>query len=207
MSRARGNVMLVSGVALAAVGTALVLHQPHHSAAAPTLPQTEVGPAPARIQPARSTAKPTRLIIRSIHVNRPLLQLDLTSGGQLAAPPLDRASTPGWYRRSPTPGNVGPAIIAGHVDSDNGPAVFYNLSVLHPGEKVRVERSDHLTAVFRITRVQAFSKKAFPTKQVYGHLEVAGLRLITCSGPYVSSRGGYQDNTVVFAVLARLVHT
>jgi len=207
VSRTRGNVMLASGVALAAVGTALALHQPHHADAAPVLPHTEVGPAPARVQPARSTAKPVRLIIPSIHVDRPLLRLDLTSTGQLAAPPLDRAGTPGWYRRSPTPGNVGPAIIAGHVDSDKGPAVFYNLSVLRPGEKVRVERSDHLTAVFRITRVQAFAKKTFPTKQVYGGLKVAGLRLITCSGPYVSSRGGYQDNTVVFAVLAKLVRT
>jgi hypothetical protein len=197
--------------ALLALGTACLLGAAgvllaHHGS-----PVTGPPPAPtqwANVGPAAPAAldraDPVRISIPAIRVDRPLLALGLTPAGALATPPMTRADTPGWYRGSPTPGNQGPAVIVGHVDSLTGPAVFWNLSTLKPGQLVVVDRSDHLHARFRITRVQAFPKARFPSQAVYGRLGYAGLRLITCGGPYDAARGGYQDNTIVFARLVRL---
>lgn len=207
---ARDRILLGSGVLMAAAGLVLGLHgapwQDHAGSVSGAVPPlTAVGPAPAAVAPAAHAARPVRLLIPAIHLDRHLIELGLNRDGTLATPPLAHAGTPGWYRRSPTPGNVGPAVIAGHVDSETGPAVFYDLSTLRPGDRITVERSDHLRAVFTVTRVQAFTKAHFPTAQVYGRTHVAALRLITCGGPYLRSAGGYQDNTVVFADLSRLV--
>ena len=114
-------------------------------------------------------------------------------------PDYDRA---GWYRYSPTPGVLGPAIIVGHVDSAHGgPSVFFRLGELHPRDLVRVTRHDGTTAVFSVERVQRFAKRAFPTQMVYGNTDHPALRLITCGGPFDRRTGHYLDNVVVTASL------
>lgn len=195
-------VALGAACLLGAAGLLLAPHAPTAAGPPPAVTRWgDVGPAaPA----ALDRAEPVRLSIPAIRLDRPLLTLGLTGSGALAPPPLTRADTPGWFRGSPTPGNRGPAVIVGHVDSRTGPAVFWNLSTLKPGQVVVVDRSDHRHAQFRITRVQAFPKAHFPSRAVYGPLRYAGLRLITCGGPYDAARGGYQDNTIVFARLVRL---
>jgi len=106
----------------------------------------------------------------------------------------------GWYTGGPAPGELGPAIIAGHVDW-HGPGVFYKLRHATPGDQVTVTRADGSKPVFRVTRVALFPKNQFPTKSVYGNLDHAGLRLITCGGSFNSHTGHYEDNIVVFADL------
>ena len=108
----------------------------------------------------------------------------------------------GWYTGAPTPGERGPAIIAGHVDW-TGPAVFYRLRDLVPDDEVTVARADGSQAVFRVTEVKKFPKAQFPTALVYGNIDVAGLRLITCGGVFNHASGHYEDNIVVFAELVR----
>ena len=144
---------------------------------------------------ARST--PVRLLIPAIGVDSRLMDLGLQADGSLEVPP--NAFPAGWYTRAPTPGELGPAIILGHVHW-NGPGVFYDLHKVKPGDLVIVTRADGSKPAFRITRVAAFRKVQFPTKLVYGNIDHAGLRLITCGG-FDSRSGHYEDNIVVFADL------
>ena len=148
--------------------------------------------------------RPVRLDIPTIDVGTVLMSLGLQGNGEIEVPPLTRAGTAGWYRHSPAPGETGPAVIVGHVDSDTGPAVFYRLRSLRIGDAIHVRRTDGKVAEFRVTLVRTYPKTRFPTKRVYGSIRHAGLRLITCSGTYVAGKGGYQSNTVVYATLHRL---
>ncbi|WP_432987996.1 sortase domain-containing protein [Dactylosporangium sp. CA-233914] len=108
----------------------------------------------------------------------------------------------GWYRRGPAPGERGNAVLAGHVDSAaSGPAVFYGLRRLEPGDRVTVARADGSTAASRVDSVRLFDRAAFPAALVYGPAPDAHLRLVTCGGAFDRGRGEYLGNTVVAASL------
>ena len=124
--------------------------------------------------------------------------LGLADNGEIEVP--RNPDTPGWFTPGPSPGQLGPAVIAGHVDGTSGPAVFYRLAELQPGDRVKIDRRDGSTAVFTVDRVVSFEKAAFPTRAVYGPTRRAELRLITCGGQY-DTQTGYLRNTVVFAHL------
>jgi hypothetical protein len=126
------------------------------------------------------------------------MPLGLLADGSLDSPPTGFPA--GWYTGAPTPGELGPAIIVGHVDW-NGPAVFYKLHTLVADDEVSVTREDGSVAVFRVTEVAAFPKDAFPADAVYGGIDFAGLRLITCGGVFDHKTGHYEDNIIVFAKL------
>jgi sortase (surface protein transpeptidase) len=111
--------------------------------------------------------------------------------------------TAAWFDRSPTPGEVGPSVIAGHLDSaHDGPSVFYRLGAVTPGDAVRISRADGSTVTFTVTEVVRFAQADFPTDDVYGDLDHPGLRLITCGGQLDPVTRHYLDNTVVFANFA-----
>lgn len=163
------------------------------------------GPPPEFIRSGTlDEVRPVRLQIPSLGLDKPLLGLGLDRDGGLQVPTMAQAGEPGWYRYSPAPGDVGPSVIAGHVDSTTGPAVFYRLRYLDEGDTIRVRRNDGKVAVFTVKRVQLVTKKHFPSKEVYGPIRYAGLRLITCGGGYDKAKGGYQSNLVVFARLDHL---
>ena len=105
----------------------------------------------------------------------------------------------GWYDGSPTPGELGPAVLAGHVDWEGEPGAFYGLRELVPGDTVVIDRADGTAATFRVDHVEEHSKDDFPTDQVYGDIDHAGLRLITCGGAFDEDTGEYLDNVVVYA--------
>jgi sortase (surface protein transpeptidase) len=140
---------------------------------------------------------PTQLRIPSLGVRTALVPLGLDRAGALQVP--DDPATAGWYVEGVVPGDVGPAVIAGHVDSATGPAVFYRLAGLRPGAAVEVVRSDGRTARFRVTEVARYPKTGFPTDRVYGPVPGPSLRLITCGGRYDRARRSYSDNVVVYA--------
>ncbi|MFD0528206.1 class F sortase [Kitasatospora arboriphila] len=117
-------------------------------------------------------------------------------------PAADDRNLVGWYKDGPTPGERGPAVVAGHVDTTKGPAVFLMLYVLRPGNPVEVTRADGSVAVFTVDSVQTFAKNAFPDQLVYGDTPDAQLRLITCAGEYNRATHDYADNVVVFAHLS-----
>ncbi len=113
----------------------------------------------------------------------------------------------GWYERWPRPGEAGPAILVGHVDSHDGPAVFHGLLGVRTGDMVEIERADGVIARFVVDRIEQHPKDAFPTQGVYGPVATPELRLITCGGPFLREQGSYRDNVIVFARLVELVAT
>ena len=142
---------------------------------------------------------PVRLRVPGIGVDSKLMDLGLKRDGTLGTPP--GAFPAGWFTGAPTPGEVGPAIIVGHVRYET-PGVFERLTEMRPGDKILVNRKDGSTARFRVTRLAHFAKSHFPTKQVYGNIDHAGLRLITCGG-LDAKTNEFDENVVVFAELVR----
>ncbi len=155
--------------------------------------------SPAWLATAQQTARPVSLTIPAIGVRTAVVDLGLNPGGTLQVP--SSTAVAGWYTGSPQPGAVGSAVIAGHVDSRAGPAVFFWLRNMHPGDRVYVNRADGTMAVFTVTSVQVYAKDKFPTAAVYGPVPDAELRLITCGGTFDDSLGSYLSNVVVFARL------
>jgi hypothetical protein len=145
---------------------------------------------------------PLFLDIPAINVHSSLQVLGLDEVGAIETPTGARYDEAGWYRHSPTPGSIGPAIILGHVDSAaNGPSVFFSLGDLARGDLISVTRTDGSEARFMVDAVRQFAKDGFPTDLVYGDLDHAALRLITCGGVFDDGSGHYEANTVVFASL------
>ncbi|MER7704112.1 class F sortase [Kitasatospora sp. NPDC097605] len=160
------------------------------------------GPAaPVTAAPPLKRSKPVRLRIPQINVDAPFTELALDPAGQLNAPPPDDKNLVGWYAEGVSPGERGASVVAGHVDTTKGPAVFLLLSLMLPGNKVEVQRADNTVAVFAVDSVETFAKDAFPDQRVYGKTPDAQLRLITCGGTYDKKRRDYLDNVVVFAHL------
>jgi sortase (surface protein transpeptidase) len=142
---------------------------------------------------------PVAVSIPKIDVQSTLVELGLDTDGAMEVP--QDPALAGWFSRGPAPGALGPAVIAGHVTWDGAPAVFHRLGALRRGDRLTVTRKDGKTAVFTVSRVARFSKSQFPTRAVYGAIDHAGLRLITCGGTYDAARQRYLDNVVVFAKL------
>ena len=142
---------------------------------------------------------PVHLVIPAIDVDTTLMRLGLLKDGSLEVPPDGFPA--GWFDGAPTPGELGPAVIAGHVDYTSGPAVFYDLHRLKKGDLVDVTRADGSTVQFAVTKVGQYPKNEFPTEAVYGPIGHAGLRLITCGGSWDASVHHYRDNVVVFATI------
>lgn len=152
---------------------------------------------PNAIALSMAKSSPIRLRIAAIGLDSKLMKLGLEKDGTLQVPPTGFPA--GWYTGSPTPGEIGPAVIAGHVDW-NGPAVFYSLNRVRLGDQIVVDRANGTTAKFKVIRIATFLKSKFPTDEVYGNLTYPGLRLITCDD-YNFKLRKYVRNTVVFAAL------
>jgi len=145
----------------------------------------------------RRVARPTRIEIPSIGVDAAVIPLGLNRDRTLEVP--EDFAQAGWWTGGARPGQPGPAVIAGHVDSHTGPAVFYRLRELRPGATIIVDRRDGTRARFTVLGSERYPKDRFPTARVYGSTPGATLRLITCSGRFDRSTGHYLDNTVVYA--------
>lgn len=167
-------------------------------------PDATNGPAGAAIPGPSAVAtqvadglRPVRVRIPAIGVDSALVDLGIGADHAIEVP-TDPARV-GWLDTTPAPGQQGPAVLAGHVDSKTGPAVFYHLKQLAAGDAISVTRRDGSTVSFTVDGIQTYAKSAFPTEATYGPVPGPALRLITCGGSYVKSAGGYQDNVVVFA--------
>lgn len=171
------------------------------AAAATPVPAPALVPAPVAVSSpvVMASSKPVRVVVGSIGVDSDLMDLGLQDDGTMEVPP--GAFPAGWFTGAPTPGELGPAVIVGHIDWVTGPGVFYELASLEVGAEIQVERSDGSTAVFRTTEVSVYDKDAFPTDLVYGDIDHAGLRLISCGGTFNRSTGHYESNVVAFAEL------
>jgi sortase family protein len=185
---------VVVGAALLATACALPAVLPAREI---RVPAPTAGPAPVATRP--DVADPARIRIPAIEVDAPVGPLQVDGRGVLPPPPTNEDT--GWWRAGPEPGEQGSAVIVGHVDSRSGPAVFFRLRQLDPGDEVAVDRVDGSTAVFVVQRVEQHPKDAFPTEAVYGSTPGAQLRLVTCGGEFDRSTRHYVDNVVVYAAL------
>ncbi|MEV4455030.1 class F sortase [Microbispora sp. NPDC049633] len=202
MGRVSVAVLLVLSAAAAAVTVAA--GRSGDRQAAPPAPPVSV--STPRAQPkatarALPSSPPVMLEIPKIGVRTTLMTLGKNPDGTLEVPPLDRVDEAGWYRLGPAPGSRGPAVIAGHVDSKEGPGVFFRLGDLRPGDTVRISRKDRSQVVFEVDSLERVPKDRFPTRKVYGMVGFPGLRLITCGGDFDTARGHYRDNVIVYAHL------
>lgn len=203
---------VVVGVALISTGLLVQQHAPQPGAAQQARPTTEAasptnvtasGAAPAATGPLLSRSLPVSLDVPAIGVHSDLLTLGLNPDNSVEVPPLGPLSQAGWYEQSPTPGQAGPAIVLGHIDSARyGPGVFFKLGALVPGDPIEVTRADHTVAVFTVDRVESYPKTGFPSLQIYGNTPNAQLRLITCGGVFDRAARSYENNIVAFATLA-----
>jgi sortase (surface protein transpeptidase) len=153
--------------------------------------------APPLPRAGRRVSRPAFLVIPAIDVRTRLIKLGRTPQGTLQVP--TSTSVAGWYTASPRPGEIGSAIIAGHIDSLAGPGVFFRLRLLHPGNLVYVRQADGSLAVFRVYAERMYPKPSFPTQKVYGPQPDAELHLITCGGLFDSATGHYMSNVVVYS--------
>ncbi len=164
-------------------------------------------PAPAAVgagPPVRALpfSAPVQVAIPAICVRASVIPLGLNPDGTVRVPPLSMPRLTSWFDDGPAPGQAGPAALYGHVDTAaSGPAVFYRLGDLAPGDTVDITRADHRVAVFAVYRVAEYRKSAFPTMTVYGGTPGPELRLITCGGVFDAAAGSYLDNIVVYARL------
>jgi sortase (surface protein transpeptidase) len=148
----------------------------------------------------RRSPPPVRIEIPSIGVSSALVRLGLNPDGTMQVP--GDYGVAGWFTGGPAPGEIGPAVIAGHVDSRSGPAIFYRLGALRKGDVIRILRADGTTARFVADDVVRYPKQAFPTQVVFGPAPDPVLRLVTCGGQFDRARRSYADNVIVTAHLA-----
>jgi hypothetical protein len=186
---------------------------PGGAALAAPVAQAATPPSPATPEPtATPTATPTPLhLARSVPVrlrapsnglDTAVSQLGLNKDGTIQVPGFDKHDPAGWYRGSPTPGQIGPAVFVGHVATFKaGPTVFYRLNRIKPGARITVTLKNGTTADFTVDRTKNEPKADFPRLEVYGNTSDSELRLITCGGDWNPTTHEYAANTVVFAHL------
>ncbi|MFE7747940.1 class F sortase [Streptomyces sp. NPDC057428] len=179
------------------------LPAPSASAAASPAPSG----SPSLLPSGLPRSEPERISIKSIAVDAPFTPLSIGSSGRLDPPPANDANLAGWFKDGATPGEPGTSVVAGHVDTKTGPAVFLLLSTLKAGNTVDITREDGVVATFEVDSVETFSKTDFPNNRVYADKGTAQLRLITCGGDYDKKAKDYEDNVVVFAHLASVKST
>ncbi|MFF3497970.1 class F sortase [Streptomyces sp. NPDC003247] len=203
-----GNSAIAAVTAVALCSGAWLLHsgagthappRPSAAQAHPDRADPHSAPVPAPAPPL-PPSPPDRVRIPSLRVDAPLMGLGLTASGSLDVPPAEDDDLAGWYESGTTPGETGTAIVAGHVDTADGPAVFYDLGALERGATIEVDRRDGTVAVFTVDAVEMYDARDFPDTTVYGAAKRPELRVITCGGGY-SRTTGYQANVVVFAHL------
>ncbi|OHV45694.1 hypothetical protein BCD48_22120 [Pseudofrankia sp. BMG5.36] len=152
--------------------------------------------SPAPLLPPPVVADPVRLRIPAIAVDAPVVGLGLTPQGAIDVP--TQWGDVGWYKPGVAPGAVGPAVLVGHYDSKKGPAVFYRLRSLLPGDQLTVVGVSGASVTFVVDRSETVSKAAFPTQRVYGPVTRPEIRLITCDGGFDERTHHYLDNLVVY---------
>lgn len=209
--RATGSVVVVL-LALAGFGLLGAAFTESPTARPPQPPALADSPGwaaatgPDAAQPAssgRPRSAPSQIVIPKIGVDASVMKVGTNPDGTVEVPPLDQAQLAGWYEPGASPGEVGNAVIVGHVDSaELGPAVFFSLGELRPGDTVGVVREDGEQVDFTVESVKSYPKTDFPTELVYGSTDQIGLRVVTCGGNFDEAAGSYPDNIVVFATQA-----
>jgi len=185
---------------LAALGLLVVQSRSGAARVADLRADLGAGPVLQVAAVAREAAPPVALVVPALGLDVRLDGLRTDREGALQVP--EDPSSAGWYVDGPAPGDLGPAVLAGHLDSRAGPGVFAGLLTLQPGQSLDVRRADGTLAEFVVDEVSTFAKRDFPTSRVYQGDGRASLRIITCGGAFDADTGRYRSNTIVFASFA-----
>lgn len=197
-----GTCLTLGGAVI--IGVALLAQQ--HAPAPAASAAGAIGSASGVTPPLRRSP-PVSVAIPDIGVKSRLLYLGRNKDGSMQVPDLKTsADKAAWYKYSVTPGQLGTAVIEGHVDSYQGPAVFFRLGALKPGNHIDVRLADGITAVFRVTGVREYPKTGYPASVIYGPSDYAALRVITCGGDFDPATGHYLSSVVVYASLISSAH-
>jgi sortase (surface protein transpeptidase) len=187
-------------VVVAAGCITLGLHGHEHALPGPVaqtpVPSTPAA-APATVATAMVHSVPVSLRVPAIGLSVPLSTLGLNLDGTVQVP--TNVTEPGWFRLGPSPGQIGSAVILGHVDSYLGPGVFFQLRTLVPGDQLQVSLADGAVATFAVSTVATYDKTQFPARQVYASHGVSTLQLVTCGGAFDTQTGHYLSNIVVYS--------
>jgi Sortase domain len=196
-----GALLIMTGIASIGYAISAQVHAPQPS-------QSAAGAIGGGHGPRLARSVPVAVSIPAIGVSSNLLHLGVNADGTLQVPSLTGPSMAAWYKYSATPGQIGASVIEGHVDTRQGPAVFFRLGALRPGDRIEVTLADGIVAVFHVTGVREYLKDKFPSRTIYGATDYAALHLITCGGAFDDATGHYLSSTVVFASLSssRRVH-
>lgn len=149
-----------------------------------------------------SASKPKHITISRLGIDYDIIELGQNPDETMETPPLFE-KVAGWYKYSPTPGEIGPSIIVGHIDTYKGPSVFWRLRELQAGDEISITREDNSVVKFKVTGLKQFEQSNFPTEEIYGNTEESELRLITCGGTFDKKTLHYSENTVAFATMVR----
>ncbi|WP_410637775.1 class F sortase [Amycolatopsis sp. lyj-346] len=194
MTARRAGAALALVLALAGCATA----EPPKPAAAP-VPSV---PSSVPVTKPFKGLRPTSVRIPKIGAESSLLAVAVKPDGSISVPSVHTPMQAAWYKLSPVPGDVGPAVVLGHVDGDRKPGIFFKLKDLAPGDEVDIDRSDGRKLKFVVDRVTQVPKDTFPREAVYGNSDKPELRLITCGGAFDHAEHSYRDNIIVYANLA-----
>jgi hypothetical protein len=206
---AAGIALIASGGSVLGLAVGAQRHAPQpgpqQAGAIPAPAEAVTSGAPLVRGLVLARSRPVSISIPAIGVTSRLQYVGLNSDGTIQVPPLNDpplTNEAAWYKYSATPGQPGPSVIEGHVDSaEGGPSVFYRLGALKPGDLVDVILADRQVAIFKVTAVRRYPKSQFPASTVYGFTSYAALRLITCGGSFDDQSGHYTANVVAFASL------
>ncbi|MFF9909806.1 class F sortase [Streptomyces sp. NPDC013457] len=166
-------------------------------------PQHAAALAPAPGPGALPASRPTRVRVPGIRVDAPVTPVGLDTEGWIGTPPAHETNLAGWFTGAVTPGEKGTAVVVGHVDTPEGPSVFYALGALAKGQRVEIARQDGRTAVFSVYGIEVVPKEGFPAERIYRAGSRPELRLLTCGGGF-SRQKGYDGNVVVSARLVEV---
>ncbi|WP_169953228.1 class F sortase [Microbispora sp. H11081] len=174
------------------------------SAASSSSSPVSSSPTAAKTTTKKAAGRPLKISIPAIGVKATVGSVGVDKQGVIETPPLSKPNLTGWYRLGPAPGDQGPSVILGHVNTRKGPAVFSRLRELKRGNKIAVLRADGKMAIFTVDGIEQVSKSTFPTKRVYSNTITSSLRLITCGGVYNAKQHHYTDNIIVYATLTEI---
>ncbi|MFE5614522.1 class F sortase [Streptomyces sp. NPDC056524] len=166
-------------------------------------PQRAAALAPAPGPGALRASRPTRVRVPGVRIDAPVTPVGLDTEGWIDTPPAHETNLAGWFTGAVTPGEKGTAVVVGHVDTPEGPSVFYELGALAKGQRVEIARQDGRTAVFSVYGIEVVPKEGFPAERIYQGGAHPELRLLTCGGGF-SRQKGYDGNVVVSARLVEV---
>jgi hypothetical protein len=207
----RRGVLIALVIALLAVLAVLVLTlgggpEPSTAQPPPARPVAVEPESPTGSQDALAAlpkSEPVSIDIPKIGARSSLVPLGVNPDDTIQVPPVNTPLQAGWYTYAPTPGEVGPAVVLGHVDGNHQKGIFYRLKELTAGDRVSIARKDGTTALFEVTKVHQVPKQDFEREGVYDDTAGPELRLITCGGVFDRSAHNYVDNIVVYARLVQ----